>query len=62
MFTHTPEPSWSAQVKVMCSAFCAKILAGSRQASMTESRVTTAYPAECVVLDKTAAIWEVFNI
>jgi hypothetical protein len=48
MFTHTPATSWSAQVKVTSSAFCAEVQTGSRLASMTESRVTIAYPAKHV--------------
>jgi hypothetical protein len=35
---------------------------GSGQTSMSESRVTTAYPAGCAMLNKAATIREIFNV
>jgi hypothetical protein len=49
MLTCIPVAKWSARVRVTSSAFCKEVPAGSRQASMTESRVTIAYPAKRVL-------------
>jgi hypothetical protein len=48
MFTRTTAASWSTYMRGTSSAFCAEVPKISGQASVTESRVTIAYPAKCM--------------